>query len=173
MRLAPKKIISLVFSCCLLSGSAGWASGNETLEKNLNTCDTLDYIVFTNQEWVRMHDHCSKDVKVTWPDGHQTVGIEKLIDNLKATFVYAPDTKIKQHHIRFGNSTGEWTAVTGIMEGTFTKPMPIGNGKSIKPTGKSFKITICTLGRWKDGVLIEESLFWDNLNFMKQIGAGK
>jgi hypothetical protein len=46
-------------------------------------------------------------------------------------FAYAPDTRIKHHPVRFGSSNGEWTAVTGVFQGTFTKPMPIGNGKFI------------------------------------------
>jgi len=32
-------------------------------------------------------------------------------------FTYAPDTRIKEHPIRIGQ--GDWTAVYGIMEGTF------------------------------------------------------
>jgi hypothetical protein len=144
-----------------------------TLEKNLQTFDTLDYTVFSNQQWLRLHESHAKDIKVNWPDGHSTMGIEKHIADLSAMFVYAPDTRIKQHPIRFGNSTGEWTAVTGVFEGTFTKPMPIGGGKFIKPTGKSFKMPMCTIGHWKDGVMIEESLFWDNQTYMNQIGLGK
>ena len=148
-------------------------AGNEVLAKNLVTFDTLDYTVFSNQQWVRLHESHSKDIKVNWPDGHYTTGIERHIADLKAMFVYAPDTRIKQHPIRFGNSTGEWTAVTGVMEGTFTKPMPIGNGKFIQPTGKSFKLPMCTIGHWKDGVMFEESLFWDNQTYMNQLGLGK
>jgi hypothetical protein len=148
-------------------------SGSTVLAKNLATFDTLDYTVFSNQQWVRLHESHSKDVKVNWPDGHFTVGIEKHIQDLAAMFVYAPDTRIKQHPVRFGNSTGEWTAVTGIFEGTFTKPMPIGNGKFIQPTGKAFKMPMCTIGHWKDGVMIEEYLFWDNQTYMNQIGLGK
>ena len=34
-------------------------------------------------------------------------------------FVYAPDIKIAEHPIRFGS--GDWTAVTGFMTGTFTQ----------------------------------------------------
>lgn len=148
-------------------------AGNEALAKNLATFDTLDYTVFSNQQWTRLHESHSKDVKVNWPDGHFTVGIEKHIEDLKAMFVYAPDTRIKQHPVRFGNSTGEWTAVTGVFEGTFTKPMPIGNGKFIQPTGKAFKMPMCTIGHWKDGIMIEEYLFWDNQTYMNQIGLGK
>ena len=146
------------------------SDGNSTLEKNLMTFDTLDFTVFSNQEWVRLHESHSKDIKVNWPDGHFTTGIEKHIEDLSAMFVYAPDTRIKQHPIRFGNGSGEWTCVTGIMEGTFTKPMPTGDGKFIQPTGKSFKLPMCTVGHWKDGIMIEESLFWDNQTYMKQLG---
>jgi hypothetical protein len=149
------------------------SSGNTVLAKNLATFDTLDYTVFSNEQWVRLHESHSKDVKVNWPDGHFTVGIEKHIQDLAAMFVYAPDTRIKQHPIRFGNSTGEWTAVTGIMEGTFSKPMPIGNGKFIQPTGKSFKLPMCTIGHWVNGIMNEEYLFWDNQTYMNQLGLGK
>jgi len=150
-----------------------YAEGEATLKKNLVTFDTLDYTVFSNQEWLRLHESHSKDIKVNWPDGHFTTGIEKHIADLSAMFVYAPDTRIKQHPIRFGNNTGEWTCVMGVMEGTFTKPMPIGNGKFIQPTGKSFKLPMCTIGHWKNGIMFEESLFWDNQTYMNQLGLGK
>jgi len=148
-------------------------AGNAVLAKNLTTFDTLDFTVFSNQQWVRLHESHSKEIKVNWPDGHSTLGIEKHIEDLKAMFVYAPDTRIKQHPVRFGSSNGEWTAVTGVFEGTFTKPMPVGNGKFVQPTGKAFKMPMCTIGHWKDGVMIEEYLFWDNMTYMNQIGLGK
>jgi hypothetical protein len=142
-----------------------------TIAKNLETFDTLDYVVFSNQEWVRLHESHSNDVKVNWPDGHHTNGIGKHIEDLKAMFVYAPDTKIKVHPIKFGS--GEFTCVIGVMTGTFTKQMPVGDGKFIQPTGKSFSLNMCTVGHWKDGVMIEEWLFWDNATYMKQIGIGQ
>ncbi len=141
------------------------------VENNLATFDTLDYTVFSNQEWTRLHESHSKDVKVYWPDGHMTQGIDRHIADLKKLFVYAPDTRIKEHPIRFGS--GKFTAVVGVFEGTFTKPMPIGNGKFIQPTGKAFKMPMATIGIWKNGVMIEEHLFWDNQTYMKQIGLAK
>jgi hypothetical protein len=146
-------------------------AGNEMVAKNLVTFDTLDFTVFSNQQWVRLHESHAKDIKVYWPDGHMTQGIEQHIEDLKAMFVYAPDTRIKQHPIRFGS--GKFTAVTGVFEGTFTKPMPIGNGKFIQPTGKAFKMPMCTIGIWENGIMIEEHLFWDNQTYMKQIGLAK
>jgi len=141
-----------------------------TIAKDLKTFDELDFVVFSNQEWTRLHESHSKDVKVNWPDGHYTTGIERHIEDLKALFVYAPDTSIKVHPVKFGS--GEYTSVIGVMTGTFTKPMPIGDGKFIQPTGKKFSINMCTVGHWKDGVMIEEWLFWDSATYMKQMGIG-
>lgn len=145
-------------------------AGNEMIAKNLVTFDTLDFVVFSNQEWSRLHESHSKDIKVHWPDGHTTSGLAKHIEDLKAMFVYAPNTSIKEHPIRFGS--GNMTCVTGVMTGTFTKPMPMG-GKSIPPTGKSFSIPMCTIGIWENGIMSEEYLFWDNQTYMKQLGLGQ
>lgn len=147
-------------------------ANDAVISANLQKFDTLDYTVFSNQEWARFHESHAKNIKVYWPDGHVTTGIEKHIEDLKAMFVYAPDTRIKEHPIRFGS--GNMTAVTGVFEGTFTKPMPIGNGKFIQPTGKAFKMPMATIGIWgEDGTMTEEHLFWDNQTYMNQIGLGK
>lgn len=146
-------------------------AGNELVQQYLAKFDTLDYTVFSNQQWVRLHESHAADIIVHWPDGHFTKGIEKHIEDLKAMFVYAPNTNIKQHPIRFGSK--EFTCVVGVMTGTFSKPMPIGGGKFIEPTGKSFSLPMCTVGIWKDGVMTEEYLFWDNQTYMNQLGLGK
>ncbi|MDB4903841.1 MAG: polyketide cyclase [Mucilaginibacter sp.] len=145
----------------------------DTLKSHLTKFDTLDFVIFSGQQWVRFHETHAKDIVVNWPDGHHTNGLARHLEDMKAMFVYAPDTRIKIHPIRFGNGTGEWTCVTGVMEGTFTKPMPLGKGKFIQPTGKAFKIPMCTVGHWKNGLMVEESLFWDNQTYMNQMGLGK
>src|SRR5260221_12522472 len=65
-------------------------TNDAAIAKNLQTFDTLDYTVFSNQEWTRLHESHAQDIKVYWPDGHVTTGIEKHIEDLKAMFVYAP-----------------------------------------------------------------------------------
>ena len=147
-------------------------ANDAAISNNLSKFDTLDFTVFSNQQWDRLKESHSKDIKVYWPDGHVTEGIEKHIEDLKMMFVYAPDTRIKEHPIRLGS--GNMTAVTGVFEGTFTKPMPIGNGKFIQPTGKAFNMPMATIGIWgPDGTMSEEHLFWDNQTYMKQIGLAK
>ena len=148
---------------------AQYQAAEKLVAEHLVTFDELDYVVFTGQQWARLHESHSQDVIVHWPDGHFTKGIQRHIEDLKALFVYAPDTRIKVHTVKLGQ--GEFTAVIGIMEGTFTKPMPTGDGKFIQPTGKPFKINMCTVGHWTKGVMDEEYLFWDNLTYLKQIGV--
>lgn len=73
------------------------------VEKNLKVFDTLDFDVFSNQKWDRLSESHAEDIVVTWPDGHETKGIEKHIEDLKAMFVFAPDIKISEHPICFGS----------------------------------------------------------------------
>ena len=149
---------------------AKFALANETVAQYLETFDELDYEIFTNQEWTRFHESHTDDIIVHWPDGRETVGLDAHIADLEAMFVYAPDTRIKEHPIAIGS--GNITAVMGVMEGTFTEPMPLGNGQFIEPTGNAFKINMVTIGLWnEDGIMYEEYLFWDNQTFMSQLGT--
>lgn len=142
------------------------------IEQRLARFDSLDFDIYSNQKWDMFSISHDENIKVYYPDGSITTGLHPdHIDALTPMFVFAPDTKINEHPVRFGS--GDWTAVIGIMEGTFSQPMPIGNGKFIPPTGKKFKLSMATIGHWKDGKMIEEYLFWDNQAFMKQIGLAE
>ena len=139
---------------------------------HLANFDDLDFNVYSGQKWDELGKSHAKDITVHYPDGHTTKGLDNHIEELKPMFVFAPDTKIKEHPIRI--ASGEWTAVSGTIEGSFSKPMPVGEGKTIPATGKSFKIGMVTIGHWnKQGVMDEEWLMWDNLAFMKQIGLAQ
>ncbi|SFI98066.1 SnoaL-like polyketide cyclase [Phyllobacterium sp. CL33Tsu] len=156
----------------LMEELAKYQNAEKTTDTNLKTFDTLDFDVYTNQKWDRLGESHAADILVHYPDGHTTKGLHDHVEELKAIFVYAPDTHINVHPVRFGQ--GQWTGVIGVMEGTFTKPMPTPDGKSIAPTGKPFKLTMATLGHWTPAaVMDEEYLFWDNLSFMKQIGLAQ
>lgn len=140
-------------------------------QKHIATFDDLDFNVFSNRKWDELSHSHAKDIIVHWPDGHTTTGIDVHIADLEKMFVYAPDTRIKVHPHKIAE--GNLTAVSGIMEGTFTKPMPLGDGKFIQPTGKAFKLPMATIGRWENGVMQEEWLYWDNQTYMTQLGLGK
>lgn len=156
----------------LMQELAKYQDAEAVIKKNLENFDTLDFDVYTNQKWDRLHESHANDIVVHYPNGSTTKGLDAHIAALKPMFVVAPDTRINSHPVRFGS--GEWTGVIGVLEGTFTKPMPLGNDKGAEPTGKAFRLLMATIGRWnKDCVMVEEYLFWDNLDFMKQIGLAK
>ncbi len=143
-----------------------------TTQTRLLRFDSLDFNFYSGQKWDSLAISHAPNIKVYYPDGNTTEGLfPQHIDMLKPMFMFAPDTKIKAHPVKFGS--GDWTAVIGEMEGTFSAPMPISGGKTIPPTGKNFKLIMCTIGHWKDGKMSEEYLFWDNQSFMKQIGLAK
>jgi hypothetical protein len=139
--------------------------------RHLQLFDELDFDIFTHQKWDRLGESHARNIRVNWPDGHHTDGIDKHIADLAALFVWAPDTRIEEHPFRLAN--GQLTAVTGYMLGTFTKPMPNGSGGFIQPTGKSYSLPMATVGIWnKRNTMDEEYLFWDNQSFFAQIGLG-
>src|ERR1700722_4389437 len=69
-------------------------------EEHLATFDTLDFDVFSGQDWDRLKESHATNVTVYWPDGHATQGIEKHIADMKVLFAYAPDTRIKVHSVK-------------------------------------------------------------------------
>ncbi len=133
--------------------------------------DSLDYMYYTGQRWDQFHISHADNIVVTYPDGRQVNDLKAHTKDLEPMFVFAPDTRITKHEIMFGS--GEYTCVTGAIDGTFTQPMPIGGGKTIAPTGKPFHLLMCTVGKWKDGEMVAENLYWDNQSLMSQIGLGQ
>ncbi|MFF3766531.1 ester cyclase [Streptomyces sp. NPDC001922] len=137
--------------------------------KLLEVFDELDFVVYSGQQWDRLGESHAQNIRVHWPDGHYTDGLDRHIADMKGQFVWAPDTRITEHPIRIAKEN--LTSVTGVMKGTFTRPMPDGKGGFIQPTGKKFSVNMATVGIWnKHRVMEEEFLFWDNGTFYQQIG---
>lgn len=144
----------------------------EELAKNLRNFDDLDFHVYTGQQWENLHRSHGADIVVHYPDGHTTKGIPDHVKELKFMWTFAPDNRITEHTVRFGTADGEWTAVMGYLDGTFTKPMNLGGGNVIQATGKKYHLPMATLGHWgKDGTMSDEYLFWDNATLMQQLGV--
>lgn len=147
------------------------AYGEDPAEENLKRFDTLDFIAYSRQDWKLFAEiHCA-DVVVHFPDGRETKGIEQHLKDIKGLFVGTPDSRVTSHPIKVGS--GAWTAVTGVMEATFSEPMAMGNGTTLAPTGNKLKLTMATFARWKGGCIAEEFLFWDNAAYAKQLGLTK
>jgi len=84
-------------------------------------------------------------------------------------FAWAPNLKITSHPVRVAK--GNLVSAVGVFKGTFSRPMPDGKGGVISPTGKSFAMSMVTVGIFnRHGTMDEEFLFYDQLAFNQQIG---
>lgn len=136
---------------------------------NLKTFDEADFEIFSNQRWERFKESHAPNVRVHWPDGHYTDGLEKHIEDMGQLFVWAPSLKVVSHPLRIAKNN--LVAVPGTFTGTFSEPMPDGKGGFIPPTGKSFAMNMITVGVFnRQGTMNEEFLFWDQYSFSQQIG---
>lgn len=71
--------------------------GTDQESSHLATFDALDFEAFSKQRWDRLTENHSEDIVVHRPDGHETRGLEKHVEDLKGMFAFAPDTRISSH----------------------------------------------------------------------------
>jgi SnoaL-like polyketide cyclase len=67
---------------------------------------------------------------------------------------------------------GDWTCSIARFSGTTKGPMMRPGGKEIPPTENFFEVDFCTVARWENGEIVKETLFYDMVGLMRQIGAG-
>lgn len=173
----PTTVLALVTTATLAAVAsvalAAEPSGEkERVDANLKRFDQLDFDAYSQRKDMKLFReiHCP-DVKVVFPDGRTTYGIDQHVTDINGLFNGTPDSRITAHPIAFGS--GDWTATTGVLEATFSEPMQLADGKSIPPTGRKVKMPMATIARWKNGCIAEEHLFWDNAEYMKQLGLGQ
>ena len=69
--------------------------------KRIHRFDQLDFDAFSNPDWKLFEEiHCP-DVVVSFTDGHDTHGIKKHIEDMKAMFVATLDLRITSHLVSF------------------------------------------------------------------------
>jgi predicted ester cyclase len=150
--------------------SIGYAQPPYVIAKRLFALDEMDFDVFAIPQLARLAESHTEDILVMWPDGHVETGLEPHLATIIELFTFSPDLIIQEHPIRFG--AGEWTALVGVMHGSFSGLMrnPLG-GKPIGPTGKQFRMTMATFSHWRGGKMDAEYLVWDNAALLRQMGV--
>lgn len=183
-------VLGLIAAPALMPAQTAIADDEKAqIVKHLHRFDQLDFDAFSKQDWKLFNEfHCA-DVVVKFPDGRETKGIDQHQKDIAGMFVGTPDMRVSAHPVSFGSAewaattpsnraseqsltSGEWTATVGILEATFTEPMPFGD-RTIQPTGKKLHLPMVTVAYWKNGCIAEEQLFWDNAAYMRQLGIGQ
>lgn len=92
-------------------------------------------------------------------------GKEKLKEWARVSFVSFPDFKLELTSIVVsGDRLGsEW-----VMTGTHT-----GNAPDFPATGKSFSVRGCSIVELVNGKIKRESIYWDSMTFLRQLGVMK
>lgn len=140
-------------------------------ELNIRRYDSVDVFAFNNKDIKTVLKYYDKDAIVYNNDGTQTKGLDKIEKDWKEMFETWPnDMKNQGQVVRIGS--GDWVASIDHVTGTFTKQMKI-NGKMFKPTGKKFDMNFATLVRYKNGKIIEEYDFGNDLLLINQLGLEK
>ena len=97
-------------------------------------------------------------------------GHAALLKGYRGFFRAFPDWKAEFPSIMF---SGDTIIFEGVGHGTFTGPMATPDGE-VAPTGKSFKLRLVFLAKISpDGLIVEDRTYFDNLDFMKQLGLIK
>ena len=141
-----------------------------SVEENLKLMKTLDD-AWNSQDWETFEKRHAPQVKVFWPGQPEpTKGRPSHKEEAIAFFKIFPDNHVGNtpYKVLFGQ--GDWTCSVAEFTGTFKGPMTSADGKEIAPTGKKFNVEFCTVAHWIDREIVEEKLFYDKMELMRQIG---
>jgi len=95
---------------------------------------------------------------------HRNEGIEM--------FRIFPDNHVANDPYKVLFGQGEWTCSLAVFTCTHEGPM-IGTGnRIIPPTNKKFQVELCTVAHWRNGQIVEENLFYDQVGVMRQLELG-
>lgn len=140
-------------------------------EKNMELMQTLDD-AWNKQDWETFKKRHAQDTAVYWPGQPEpTRGRHDHQAESMAFFKSFPDNHIDNRPYKVFFGEADWTCSVARFTGTMKGPMKGPDGMEIPPTNKSFEVEFCTVAQWKNGEIVEEKLFYDQVGLMKQIGV--
>jgi ketosteroid isomerase-like protein len=140
-------------------------------EKNKELMITLDN-AWNSQDWDTFNERHADNVAVFWPgQPDPTRGVHNHRQESIEFFKMFPDNHLVNNPYKILIAEEDYTCSVADFTGTFKGPMKGLDGKMIQPTNKKFHLEFCTVAHWKDGKILEERLFYDQMGMLKQIGA--
>ena len=140
-------------------------------EKNKEIMITLDN-AWNSQDWDTFNDRHAEDVAVFWPgQPDPTKGVHNHRQESMEFLKIFPDNHLINNPYKILIAEGDHTCSVADFTGTFKGEMKGLDGKIIQPTSKKFHLEFCTVAHWKEGKILEERLFYDQMGMLKQIGA--
>jgi predicted ester cyclase len=141
-----------------------------SVEENLMLMKTLDD-AWNSQDWETFNKRHADNVAAYWPGQPEpTTGGHAHQAEAVEFFKTSPDNHIANNPYKILFGSGDYTCSVADFTGTMKGPMKGVDGKLIPPTNKTFKVEFCTVAHWKDGKIVEDKLFYDQVGLLKQIG---
>ena len=140
-------------------------------EKNMELMKTLDD-AWNSQDWPTFEERHADNVAVYWPGQPEpTRGLHNHREEAIQFFKIFPDNHLVNNTYKIFFSKDYYTCSVADFTGTFKGSMKGLDGKMIQPTNMEFHIEFCTVANWKNGKILEERLFYDQVGMLKQIGV--
>lgn len=109
----------------------------------------------------------SDNAVVTTPDAGEVKGRKQIADYWRQFIDGFPDSKyVPMSKIEAGNKAVD----EGWFEGTHTKPLTLPSGETLPATGKHIKLRSCDIATVENGKVTEHHLYFDELDFLRQLG---
>jgi len=110
---------------------------------------------------------CSPDIDVEMPGGMQLRGLDQVNQIESAFWEALPDSEIKRLEEFVA---GDAVIAEGILSGTQTGPFRTPQAE-IPPSGNHVSLRYASVKRVVNGKLVSEHLYFDQMEFMMQLGA--
>jgi predicted ester cyclase len=108
----------------------------------------------------------SDDTELVMPGGIRVRG-RKQADLLRVFWEALPDATVTwENHVE----SGPMIAGEGVLAGTHSGPLRTPHGE-IPPSGRQVRLPYAFVRRVEDGVITSEHLYWDQMEFLGQLGA--
>ena len=109
----------------------------------------------------------AENAVVVTPDQGPVEGREAIVDYFRQQSIVFPDSGYEtlQKH-----EAGNVAIDEGYFTGTHSVPLPMPSGETVPPTGKRVKIRACDLATVESGVITVHHLYFDQMEFLGQLG---
>lgn len=101
------------------------------------------------------------------PDQGEIRGREAIVEYFRQQSLVFPDSgyeSLQKHE------SGNVAIDEGYFTGTHTEPLPMPSGETVPPTGKQVRVRACDLATVEGGVITAHHLYFDQLEFLGQLG---
>jgi len=109
----------------------------------------------------------SSEIEVTMPGGMTMHGPDQVMEVVRVFWEALPDGRIVTKN---SFSAGDTVVAEGSLTGTHSGPFRSPGGE-VPPSGNKVDLRYATIKRFEGDKLVSEHLYFDQLEFMQQIGA--